>query len=170
MPLTRRQVLAAMGATAALGAGASGVALKRSVWDLAPAEGLLALSDGEYRFVQALAEAWMPAGGDPALSGADADLGRFVDDIVFRTLPTNRKLLKALFQGLDQLPMLTHARSFSALDLPVRTAVLQGWLDSDVWLLRQGVGSVVVFLAFGWTTHPDVVGYLAPSFICRYGR
>jgi len=79
--ITRRQVLAAIGAVPVVGAlGAAATAWQW--WDRPAAEGLVALSADKHAFVQALAEAWMPPGGSPPISGAEAELGRFLDDVV----------------------------------------------------------------------------------------
>ena len=81
MSLSRRHVLAATTAVGVAGGLGVGTAAWRW-WERPPGEGLQSLADDEYAFVQALAEAWMPAGGTPELSGADAALGNFIDGLI----------------------------------------------------------------------------------------
>jgi hypothetical protein len=167
---TRRQVLAALAAVpvaGALGAAATGY----SWYDRPPGEGLAALSDDEHAFVQGLAEAWMPRGGNPALSGADAELGRFLDGILAAMRAEQRTELKLLLQLLDDLPRATHlGRPYRALSLDERIGQLRAWMQSDQWLLRNAVQAVLALLSGGYTTHPDVVGHLRPHFRCAFGR
>ncbi len=169
MGITRRQVLAAtaaLGAASVVGVGAVGIAW----WDRPPGEGLRALSASEYALVQALAEAWMPAGGEPALSGADANVGAFFDEVVSQMAPLQGKLLKTLLHALDARTLPTHGAFYTGLDLPTRTAVLGGWLDAETYLARQAIGAVMALISFGWTLHPEVTAVFAPSFRCGYGR
>lgn len=169
MKITRRMVLAAtagLAASASVGAGA----LLARWWDRAPGEGLHTLSQDEHDFAQAVAEAWMPPGGDPPLSGADAALGGFLDGVVSAMEPATARELKLLLQVLDDFTLPTHLSSFRKLPLESRTEVLHGWLHSDQPLMRGAIQAVLVLLSVGWTTHPDVVGRLQPLFPCGYGR
>jgi hypothetical protein len=166
--VTRRHVTAALAALPVLGA-LSGGGLYLRWWDRPHGDALLALSDDEYALVQALAEAWMPPGGVPALSGADADLGRFVDDLVSRMPHPEKELLKVLLQALDDATLPTHLSSFTALPLDERTAVLKGWLNSDIAEERNAVRTVLILIGEGWVMHPDVSAVLADEFACGYG-
>lgn len=169
MQITRRQVLAAMAAVPVAGALGVGTTAYRW-WDRPPGAGLLQLSDDEHDFVQAFAEAWMPGGGDPALSGADAQLGRFLDGILDGMDPPGARQLKLLLQALDDLTLPTRLSAFRDLSLPDRSEVLHGWLHHEQWLLRNGAVALLVLVGVGYTTHPDVVGILQPHFRCGYGR
>jgi hypothetical protein len=169
MRITRRQVLAAMGATAAAAVVGAG-AVRAAWWDRPPGAGVKALSDGEHRFAQSLAEAWMPRGGDPPLSGSDANLGAYLDEIVAALDAPPRRQLKLLLHGLDCSTLPTHLSTYHALDLEPRAALLHGWLDSDNYLERSAIQAVMVLMALGWSTHPDVVGIVRPWFGCTYGR
>ena len=139
-------------------------------YDREPGEGLKALSPDEHDFVQAIAEAWMPHGGEPALSGAEARLGAFFDDIVAGMEPATGVEFKLLLQALDDLPMLTHLRPFRLLELDARIEVLDGWLHSDFALIRVAALGVLALAGAGWTTHPEVVPFFRPLFRCGYGR
>lgn len=169
MRITRRQVLAATALTAASTAGGV-AAVGYAWWDQAPAPGLRALAPSEHAFAQALAEAWMPPGGDPPLSGADARLGDWLDGLLDGQPATPRTQLKLLLHALDHLTLPTHGAPYTTLPLDTRTTVLRGWLQSDQYLLRNGVQAVVVLLSLGWTLHPDVVGLVRPWFGCAVGR
>lgn len=169
MQLTRRHVLAASSALAAAGV-LSCAGLRARWWDQAPGAGLSALSADEHAFVQALAEAWMPAGGTPALSGADARLGDFVDAVLAEMREPERSLLKLLLQALDDATIPTHLAAFTSLPLDARTAALQGWVDARSSTVRQAIRAVLALLSEGWTQHPDVVAVLRPEFPCGIGR
>jgi len=131
---------------------------------------LQVLSADEHAFVQALAEGWMPRGGVPELFGADAQLGAFLDDTLTVISPLNRKLIKLLMQVLDDSTLPTHLSTYTGLKQHDRTSVLHGWIHHDNPLARSAVQGLVVLIAVGWTTHPDVVAVLEPSMRCRYGR
>jgi hypothetical protein len=135
-----------------------------------PGDGLRCLSDQEYLFLQAVAEAYLPPGGDPALSGAEANLGAFFDEILVGLHIDSQNELKLLLQVLDDLAIPTRYSAFHKLPLAERTDQLKDWLNSDVWLIRSAIQGVLVLLNFGWTTHPDVVHIYQELFGCHYGR
>lgn len=168
MKLTRRHVLTALAAMPVLGAmGAGGLYLRW--WDKPHGDGLLALSTDEYAFVQSIAEAWMPPGGTPALSGADADLGRFVDGLVANMPHPEKGLMKLLLQALDDATVPTHLSSFRALPLDTRTGVVKGWLTSSLVEERTVVRTLLLLIAEGWIMHPDVLASMRGEFPCGYG-
>lgn len=169
MMLTRRHVLAAMAAVPVAGAlGGGSLALRW--YNKGPAAGRILLSSDEYDFIQSLAEAWMPPGGVPALSGADADLGAWFDELLTHMAPNQQTLLKLLVQILDDVPLVTDASTFRGLSLPRRVELLGEWLDASNPLFRAGVSGVIVLIGMGWTTHPDVAHVLAPRFRCGWSR
>jgi hypothetical protein len=166
--ITRRQVVAVLAATSAAAAGsAGGLALRW--WDRAPGEGLAALSQDEHDFLQAVAEAWMPAGGTPPLSGADAQAGRFLDAVVASMSPATGRELKLLLQALDDWPIPRRLAPFRRLPLDTRIAVLHGWRHSDRWLLRNAALGVLVLVAEAVTMHPRFLALLAPNAPCGFG-
>lgn len=169
MKITRRQVLAAAAAVPVVGALGAG-ATAWSWWDRPAGAGLKVLSTEEHAFVQALAEGWMPRGGRPELSGADAKLGDFVDDVVAAMDPRTGTELRLLFHALDALPIPRRGGYFQSLSVEARSAVIEAWLDHPSWAVRDGAAGVLVLVSMGWTTHPDVARVLAPMFRCRYGR
>ena len=169
MALTRRQLLAATAATTAVSTGALGA----HIWtwyNRAPGEGLYALAPEEHTFIQRLAEAWMPPGGEPAISGAEAQLGDYFDGVIAAMAPEQGRLLRMLLHVLDEETLPTHLARFSSLPLPTRTEVLAGWLSSPWFLQRQAVSAVMALLSFGYTEHPAVAAHLQPHFRCGFGR
>ncbi len=169
MAVTRRHVLATTAALAAAGAtGVGGAALRW--WDRPVDADLRALAADEHAFVQALAEAWMPRGGEPQLSGADARIGDFVDDLVAALDPMPARLLRALLQILDDLPLATRFSTYRALPLDDRIEVLRAWLEHPSQYVRLGAVGALQLVSLGWTRHPEVAAQLAPSFGCGYGR
>lgn len=112
----------------------------------------------------------MPPGGEPALSGRDARLGTYVDRLTGSMAETQRNLFRVLLHMFDDAPVPKRGGTFQSLDLATRTEVLQGWHDSDNYLTRQAIGSVLILMSFGWTLHPDVVGYFRPHYGCGYGE
>ncbi len=168
MKITRRHVLAltvAGAGAAALGAGG----LIGRWWDRPAGEGLRALSQREYEVAQALAEAWMPPGGTPAISGAEAEVGRYLDAVIASTDPTTGKLLKALLEALDDKPFLFRGVPFRRLPLAERSALLAAWLRHDNALFRGAVSGLMALIAMGYTLHPEVSTALGPLFGCGYG-
>lgn len=167
--LTRRHVLVATAAVGVAG-GAGGLAIRARWWDQRPSAQLRALSKVEYDLVQAIAEAWMPAGGGPPdISGAEANVGAFVDEMVAHMPDETRKLFKLGLHLLDDLPLATELRPYHALELHERTAYLESWLASPWHLLRQLVSAVLIFVAMGYTVHPEVAKEISPFFRCGYG-
>jgi hypothetical protein len=156
---------AAVPVSAAVGAG--GLYLRW--WDRRPGEGLSVFSTDEWEFVQAAAEAFFPPGGDPPMSGAEADLGNFLDEVLSHFPDRERKGLKLLLQVLDDATIPTHAAAFRHLELETRTAVLQDWFATDSVLFRSALGSLLLLLSEGYCTHPTVVAAIG-GFACGYGR
>lgn len=169
MGITRRQVLAAtaaLGGAAAVGAGTTAVRW----WDRPPGKDLETLSDAEHAFVQSVGEAWMPPGGEPAISGAEARVGDFIDDVLVTMPAEQRRLLKLLIHALDERTVPLHLSRYVNLDLATRTEVLSGWLDSSIFLERQAVSALLVLIAMGYTSHPEVAKHFSPMFGCGFAR
>jgi hypothetical protein len=173
MPVTRRHLLtlaAAVPVAGGLLAAGVGGTVAWQWWARPPGEGLQRLASDEHDFVQALAEAWMPAGGTPAISGSEAELGHFLDGVLAGMSEPQANELKILLQALDDLPRLTHFAPYRSLDLEARIALLDGWLHSDQWLLRNAMIGLLSLMGTGFSTHPDVLPHVRPHFKCAYGR
>lgn len=169
MQIQRRQLLALIAAVPMAGSLGVGTLAFRW-WDRPPGAGLLALSPHEYDIVQSIAEAWMPPGGTPKLSGADADLGSFFDEIISHMADLDRTLLKLLLQALDDSTLLTDFGTYTTLPLHRRSEVLYGWIHSEHSMMRSAVSAFLVLMSTGWTTHPEVASLLRPMFPCGFGR
>jgi hypothetical protein len=166
MRLTRRQMLAAaaaMGAAGVVGVGAAW-------WDRPPAAGYRHLSAEEGAFLDAIAAAVFPAGGEPGLGGREAGVGRFLDEVWSGLEPAQRRLIRLSFHALDALPRATHLAPFRDLDDAEARETLRGWLDHPVAELRGLVTSLHMFAALAWTTHPQVAPHYAAQFPCGFGR
>ncbi len=169
MAVTRRQVLAAVAGVSVAGALGGGAAAW-TWWRRPPGAGLHHLSTEEHDFVQALAEAYFPPGGVPRISGAEAELGAYMDDMVAAAAPALQTQLRLLLSAVDGASLPTHFRWFRQLDLATRVEVLQGWLNHDTALFRDGVTAIVALISLGYTSHPEVAATLQPLYRCGYGR
>ena len=166
--IDRRLVLAAMAALPV--AACAGLGGEVGSWWHAPlGADRKVLSDGEFGFMEGVAEAWMPRGGTPALSGKDAGLAAFVDAVVARMPEPERSLVRLLFNALDDLTVVSHLTRFRNLDLADRTAVLAEWVDNPSSNIRQAIRAVLALLSEGWTQHPDVIEVIRPMFPCGVG-
>jgi hypothetical protein len=167
--ISRRAILATAAAVPVAGGLAVG-GVAWSWWDRPAGAGLRALSQDEHDFVQALAEGWFPPGGEPPISGAEAELGRFFDDLVAAMGEGSRRELKLLLQALDDATWPTHGGPFRGLPLATRTEVVRSWLHHDWWIARNAASGVLVLLAEGYTIHPAVAEHLRGYFRCGFGR
>lgn len=168
--VTRRMVLVASGAVA-LGATVVVGAKYNQWWNLPPGAGRKALAPGEYAVIQAMAEAWMPPGDEaPSLSGAQADCGAFVDEVVSRMPGEQRRLFKLLLNVLDETPYVVEFTRYTKLGLSDRAKHLELWLASPLYYHRQGVAAVMALISMGYTSHPEVAPFFASYFGCGYGR
>lgn len=159
-------------ATAAVGVagGMGGLVVRQRWWNHPPGGDLEALSQHEFNVIQAIAEAWMPPGeGPPDLSGSEANVGKFVDEIVSRMGAEQRKQFKLLIHLLDDLTMAIEFKPFHQLDRFKRSGHLQVWMNSPWYLLRQATAAVVILISMGYTVHPEVAKHISPWFRCGYG-
>jgi len=125
-------------------------------WDAPASAELRVLAHDEWEFLQAFAEAWMPPGGTPAISGAEALVGTAVDGMLEPAPDRERKLLKLLLQALDDLPMFTHGACFRELALAERTSLLKQWRDSSLGSLRQATEALLMLVGEAYAAHPEV--------------
>ena len=169
MAITRRHLLAAATATAAAAAVCAG-GIGASWWDTDPGTGFDNLSATEATFVRSISAAAFPAGQMIDLSGGDADLDHFFDEMISGMPSLTGDLLKLLVNALEHLTVPTHGARFTLLPLDARQAALDGWLSSGQAEVRGAVQSLVIMLAMGYTTHPDVAPTMASWHRCGYGR
>jgi len=166
--VTRRQALALSGLVAA--AGASAVGLRAfSWWDAPAGAAFAALSDREAQLVDSFGEALFPPGGVPALSGADAGLARFLDEVIDVMPGATDNLLRLFLCALDDTARLTRFSGYCELPLAERTELLSTWSQSPHYLFRSSVNSLVLFLSMGYCMHPKVKDACGWIFPCGYG-
>ena len=172
MSLTRRQLLAAAaaltGGAALVGAaGVAGTAWRW--WDQAPGAGYRNVSPDEARFFDALAEAVFPAGGQPALGGAEAGVAHYLDEVLQGMAPAQRNLIRLAAHALDNLARTSTGHALSDLPTPAATAVLRAWLAHPRPEIRGLAQSFYLFVTMAYLAHPDVAPLLVPSFSCGFG-
>ena len=164
MRITRRHVLALTAALAAAGAvGVTAVGL--SWWDQPPGADYRLLSAEEAALLRAYAEALYPAGGEPDLSGGEANLDRFVDEVLSHMPPFQAKGTKLLCHAVEAL-----GGGFTARPLHERQVLVLEWLQHPVAEVRSVAQSMVLLLGMGYTTHPAAVGFFSDMWRCGYGN
>lgn len=168
MAITRRHLLAATSAAAAAGAlGAGGLVMRW--WDQPVSTPWRCLSKDEISFLETIADAMFPAGGTPKLAGADAELARFLDEILAAMEPFQAKLLRLLFNALDASTVPTSGTIFSMLPVDERREVIKEWLLAEPAEYRMAAQSVLILIGTGYTIHPETAHFFGPMYGCRYG-
>ena len=167
--MTRRQVLAVSAAAAVVAAG--GVGGVASQWWNRPAdEGYTWLSEEEVSFVEALADALFPPGGQPALAGADAQLSRWFDEVLGTLPPGKAREFKLLLHALDALGSVQGGGRFASQDRTERWRLARSWITSPIPELRGASLGLSTLLGGGYTTHPEVAEFFSQWHGCGYGR
>jgi hypothetical protein len=167
--LSRRVVLAAASAATA-GAGLAAAAHVVSWWDRPPGAALRCLSSDEAETLDSFAEALFPPGGSPALSGRDAGVSAFLDEVLSRFPDPESALLRVLLHALDDWSRFSHGAAFSALLLPARQDRLRAWLAHRRPEVRSAVSSLVYLATQGYAGHPSVVAECGWLFPCGFER
>lgn len=163
MRITRRHVLAIGAAFAAASAvGVAGVGL--SWWDQPADADYRTLSGEEAALLRAYAEALYPGGGEPELSGLEANLDRFVDEVLSHMPEFSAKGTKLLCHAVEAL-----GGGFTAKPLHERQALVLEWLQHPIAEVRSVAQSLVLLLGMGYTTHPAAVDYFSAMTRCGYG-
>ncbi|HJN72817.1 MAG TPA: hypothetical protein QGF58_02685 [Myxococcota bacterium] len=163
MRITRRHVLAAGAAVAAASAvGVGGLGLRW--WDQPPEAPYARLSAEEGLVVSALAEALYPPGGEPALSGAEAQLDRFIDEVLTHMPEFQAKGIRLLVHALEAL-----GGGFSEKPLAARRALVHEWMVHPIAEVRSVIQSLVLLLGMGYTIHPEAVDFFSAMTRCGYG-
>jgi len=166
---TRRQVAAAGLLAGGVGLGVTALRVG-SWWQKDVGEGLECLAGCEVDLVDAFAEALFPAGGTPALSGADAGVSAWMDAHL-ATLPEDTaSQLRLLMNALDDWARVTQGSRFADLPVEVRSAKLEGWMTHDNHLVRGAISGLTIFVSMAYCLHPDVkkaCGWIWP---CGMGK
>lgn len=167
--VTRRMVIGVTGLLGMMAVG--GVGLRIASWyDRDPSTGFACLESGEAELLDALAEAWFPPGGTPALSGAEAGVAAYLDELFSMMDEPTPSLLRTLLHAIDDWSRLAHGGPFALLPLKERTELLKGWTGSDNHLLRGAIGGLGTFIATAYTGHPEVKKACGWQFPCGYER
>ncbi len=169
MAVTRRHVLAASSAVALVAAGGAG-AIAARWWNLPADHGYIWLSAQEIAFIEALADALFPPGGEPSLAGADAGLSRWFDEVLDHLPPGKAREFKLLLHALDALATVEGGAGFAALDRATRWSMARSWVTSPIPELRGATLGLSTLLGGGYTTHPDAAPFFAKWHGCGYGR
>lgn len=169
MGVTRRQLLAVSAAAAVVAAGAVG-GVAAQWWNRPADQGYVWLSEEEAGFVEALADALFPPGGQPALAGADASLSYFFDDVLSTIPPGKAREFKLLLHALDALAAIEGGGTFQELDRETRWAIARSWITSPVPELRGATLGLSSLLGGGYTTHPSAAAFFSAWHGCGYGR
>jgi hypothetical protein len=112
------------------------------------------LRNSEREIVAACAEVLLPAGGAIPLSGMDAGVVDYFDDVLARIPVTTRFLLRALIQFVEHSPAFygPFKKRVTRLSAEDRSKVLQGLANSRLYLLRTaflGLRTVLTIAYFG---------------------
>lgn len=136
--------------------------------------GLKHLNRADVAFINAVAEALFPPGGDnapgggPMPSAAEAEVLAYVDRYFGWQRPKLRLAMKALFMLFEHGTLLfvpTWAR-FSQLDAAQREDYLHGWERSRLYLKRLLFQSLRAILCLAYVAHPKTeaaLGYTRPQ-------
>jgi len=164
MRLSRRRILhVSLGAvTLVVGGGAGGLLALRGC---APhVDGLLCLSDQEYRTLGAVATALFPEGGAFPIGAAQLDLARVFDGFLADEDDDRRGDLKKALLLLEYGPVVYERRgvTFSHLSAEDRVAHFERWQTSDDLTRRQVALALRRFLSVVFYDRPEVwphIGY-----------
>ena len=110
--ISRRQFIAISTLTAV---GLAGAVSVYSWWDTPAASPYTKLSEREGKFLSGLSAAAFPAGAAIPLSGGEARLDRFFDELLNTMPEENAVLIKLLLQGLDKTSVFWYGSSFHTL-------------------------------------------------------
>ena len=169
MHITRRHLLALTAGTAAAGAiGAGGLVI--SWWNQPADQPYRHLTSSESAFVRAWSSTAFPATKLISLDGSSANLDRFFDEMLGAMPGDTDKLLRLLLNGLNNLPLTSHATPFHKLPKAAQAELFDNWSHSNVSAFRSAIQSLTLLLGMGWSTHPDVSPFMEKMHSCGYGR
>ena len=140
-----------------------------SWWDAPAGGGFLCLSPREAQLIDSMAEALFPPGGTPALSGRDAGIARFLDEVIDGVPGPTHELLRLFLHALDDFTRVTRRSGFCELSLGERTTLLESWAQSSQYLFRSSVSSLILFISMGYCMHPEVKQACGWIFPCGFG-
>ena len=124
------------------------------------------LARREVAFVNAVADATFPRGGELPASGSDAGIAAYVDRWLAVSTRRIRLLMRLLFFLVEHATLLAPApgwggwRRFSSLAPEQRLAALDGWRTSRHFPRRLVFTSLRAVLTMGYFSHPPVLRQL----------
>ncbi len=167
--ITRRMALGVSGLLTAAAMGGVGARIV-SWYDRDPSEGYLCLTAHEAELLDAMAEAWFPPGGVPPLSGAEAGVSRYLDELFSVMDEPTPSLLRTLLHTLDDWSRVSHGSGFASIDLDTRIEILRSWAGHRNHLVRGAIGGLGTFIATAYCGHPGVKEACGWIFPCGYER
>lgn len=166
--ITRRMVLATSTLMAA--AAGAGVARVGSWWGAPASPSFDCLTSLEADLIDAIAEAYFPPGGTPALSGKDAGISRYLDSLFALMDEPTPTLLRMLLHALDDAARVTRFGGLLALSIEERGEFLRSWTQSDSHLVRGAIGGLLTFVGTAYCGHPEVREACGWQFPCGHER
>lgn len=165
MHITRRQLVAATAACAAL-AGAGGVLAHLP----AAAPGRHTFSAAELEVVAALADAFFPPGNPVGVSGAAVDVAAELDRLLAEDLdPVVGPVFRHLLRGLEYGAAATHGARFSRLERPLREEILADWAEPGNVPRRMAYEVLKTCIGWAWFSAPAVRAGLGWVSECHVG-
>ena len=138
-------------------------------WNTAPDAPYTHLNTLEAQTVRLVSRAAFPKGSKHKIDGGDINLDRFFDGFIGHLNEQNASLLKLLLEGLERMPIISHASYYSSLSPQAQQSFLEDCLKSDSHLVRSAFQSLIAILGMGYTTHPSVAKQLSQYHTCGYG-
>lgn len=165
MLLTRRRLMLAGAALAAVGLGGWAVATLPE-----PGAGRLALSDDEVALVEALGEAMFPPGNPVGVAGSSLALGAAVDELLGDTLdPMVGPLFRHILAALDAGTLVSRGARFGALPLEARVDVLAHWDDNALFPRRAAYDALRLVMGMAYFNAPEVLAAIGWRARCQLG-
>ncbi len=165
MHITRRQLVAATAACAAL-AGAGGVLAHLP----AAAAGRRTFSAGELEIVAALAEAFFPPGNPVGVTGSGVNVAEELDRMLAEDLDSVvGPVFRHLLRGLEYGAIATHGARFSMLERPIREEILADWSEPGNVPRRMAYEVLKTCIGWAWFSAPVVRASLGWVSECHVG-
>ena len=122
-----------------------------------PTRELNHLRPWSHAFVSLAGDTLFPAGGALPPSADDVDVVGYLDDWLGRLPRQQRTLIKLLFLGLEQAPLLAPSlRRFSGLSREERERLFAAWEGSRLYYRRSILAALRTVFSFAYLDHPKV--------------
>ncbi len=142
----------------------------RGWWLGYPAAGLAEsiLSAKEQEIVAASSDALFPAIGPMRLSGSQAGAVAYFDRLLRGVPPRHRLLLRMLLLLVEHGPWIfSFQRRLTRQSPQQRSATMEGWRTSELYLRRAAFTSLRTFLTMAYLANPEVASALGVV-ACRH--